>query len=220
MLYATCNSHPSPTPVLPSTRVHVIKTISSVPSRSISAKVTVCTPAGSLPSWASWSAGDEDVGDGTLRYIWKNLLEVPCSSQTRKRSARQSPLRSTTALLCGFDIWHGLSSKSASPLFPEEFISLNFNNLVDAHIEKTLESGSDPLNTFLHTLSDVDPGVTPSKSIFKSPFTSNGIGWPAPDDGTVIGVDSVKCNIKKTDLLCTWLTKHTKSVMWGANIQI
>lgn len=58
------------------------------------------------------------------------------------------------------------------------------------YVSKTAVLGFDSLYTFFHKLSVPEPGVKPKRSIFRSPFASNGIGCAALEVGTGKGAGS------------------------------
>lgn len=129
-LYAMLMRQSVPTP-LADVDLQVGKTMSIVPSRSMSANDTAPTPSGSGPLCTSAKPSSF-----MLTQIWKLLSREPGSSHTRKRSARQSPLRSTTALLCGFASWHDAPTSFGSVLRDVSTATRGMH--VCAHLEQVL----------------------------------------------------------------------------------
>lgn len=166
----------------------------------MSAKDIACTPLGRFPVWAR-------VNPASLLFtqIWKILFPVRLSSQTIKISrvqsglslhytfsvyepARQSPLRSTTALLCGFDGVHCVPSNLGSTLWTRIFKDGRQRCREFTYRSNNGEWGWEAFHTFCQTWNGpVLPDGMPRRSILISPVVSSGIGWEKEEGGIVIG---------------------------------
>ena len=103
--------------------------------------------------------------------------------------AKQSPFRSTTALLWGLDKVHCSPVSLGSNLYNVlvHVYELSTRD-TEIHISNSGELGCDAFQTFCHSLrGDDEPfenGVIPSRSIFMSPSMSTVIGCAKVDAGT------------------------------------